>query len=115
MHHSFYKGWQPPQNAVNPMVTAKPRSIGTLIAWIAVVAVAYVLSARLGFSLEFSNVKQVTAVWPPACNRSRRLRSRWLAHLASVFIGAFVANYFLVPGTPLYTAGAVPSGTPSDL
>ncbi|HTX03834.1 MAG TPA: MASE1 domain-containing protein [Candidatus Acidoferrales bacterium] len=56
-----------------------------------IVAVAYVIFAKIGFSLAFS-VRQVTAVWPPSGIAVVALLLGGLSLWPGVMIGAFVAN-----------------------
>ena len=68
------------------------RSNGVRYAFaVLIVAVAYVIFAKIGFSLAFS-VRQVTAVWPPSGIAVVALLLGGLSLWPGVMIGAFVAN-----------------------
>jgi len=66
-----------------------------------IVAIAYVMFAKVGFSLAFS-VKQVTAVWPPSGIAVVALLLGGLSLWPGVTIGAFFAN--LMTHEPVQTA-----------
>ena len=79
---------------------------------LAVTAGAYVLCAKLGFSLAFG-VKQVTAVWPPTGIAVAALVLGGYRLWPGVFAGAFIANVFVANASqqePLYTAALIAAG-----
>jgi serine phosphatase RsbU (regulator of sigma subunit)/integral membrane sensor domain MASE1/anti-sigma regulatory factor (Ser/Thr protein kinase) len=82
-----------------------PRWIG----WTLVVASAYVLCAKLGFSLAFG-VRQVTAVWPPAGVAVAAVLLGGYRMWFGVWLGAFVSNAMLGNGEPLFTAAGIATG-----
>ena len=71
------------------------------------VAIAYVVAAKLGFTLAFTT-KQVTAVWPPTGIAVGALLIWGYRAWPGIWIGAFVSNAF--SGEPLWTAAAIATG-----
>lgn len=93
------------------LVKTKPKDVGALVAWSAAIAIAYVLTAKLGFSLAFT-VHQVSAVWPPTGIAVAAFVLGGSRVWPGIFIGAFIAN-LIAPGEPhepIYTAGAIAVG-----
>jgi PAS domain S-box-containing protein len=88
-------------------VAAPGTDVRRLIATSALIAVAYVLAARLGFQVAFV-AEQVTTVWAPTGIAVAALllwgRSLW----PSVWLGAFIAN--LGTRVPVWAAAAVATG-----
>jgi integral membrane sensor domain MASE1 len=74
---------------------------------ILMVAVAYVVFAKIGFSLAFS-VRQVTAVWPPSGIAVCALVLGGMALWPGVALGAFLAN--LMTHEPVLTAAGIAVG-----
>ena len=70
-------------------------------------AIAYILAAKIGFSLAFG-VQQVTAVWPPAGIAVAALVLGGYRMWPGVLLGAFVANS--MANEPVYTATAIAVG-----
>ncbi|HYL28207.1 MAG TPA: MASE1 domain-containing protein, partial [Candidatus Nitrosotalea sp.] len=68
------------------------------------VAIAYVLGAKLGFTLAFAT-KQVTAVWPPTGIALAALLLWGYRAWPGIWIGAFASN--AMTGEPLWTAAAI--------
>ena len=68
------------------------------------VAVAYVVFAKVGFSLAFAT-KQVTAVWPPTGVALAALILFGNRVWPGIFVGAFVSN--AISGEPLWTAALI--------
>ncbi|MGE3334021.1 MAG: MASE1 domain-containing protein [Rhodospirillaceae bacterium] len=60
-------------------------------AWCALISLAYVAAAQVGFSLAFAT-KQVTAVWPPTGIALAALLLRGPAVWPGIFVGALVSN-----------------------
>jgi integral membrane sensor domain MASE1/anti-sigma regulatory factor (Ser/Thr protein kinase) len=87
----------------------RPKAQNTVVyvAWILVVASAYVLSAKVGLSLAFS-VKQVTAVWPPTGIALAALLLGGYRLWPGVFLGALAANAFI--DEPIYTMVGIAAG-----
>ncbi len=79
----------------------------TSIVWSAVVALAYVAAAEVGFSLAFAT-KQVTAVWPPTGIALAALLLRGPKVWPGIFLGAFVSN--ALADEPLVTAALIAVG-----
>ncbi len=74
---------------------------------ILMVAIAYVVFAKIGFTLAFS-VQQVTAVWPPSGIAVAALIFGGTSLWPGVLIGAFVAN--LITHEPVLTALGISVG-----
>lgn len=72
-------------------------------AWVIVIAAAYVIFAKIGFSLAFG-VRQVTAVWPPSGLAVAALVLGGPGLWPGVALGAFVAN-LLTHEPPLCATG----------
>jgi PAS domain S-box-containing protein len=72
-----------------------------------VLAVAYVIAARLGFRLAFV-AEQITTVWAPTGIAQAALLLWGPALSPAIWLGAFVAN--AVTGAPLWTAAAIATG-----
>lgn len=79
-----------------------------LIAWIAITAIAYFVSARLGLWLAFEH-QNVSAVWPPTGVAIAALLLLGFRAWTGVLIGALAANYW-VTDVGLTTAGAIACG-----
>ncbi len=77
------------------------------VAWILVVAGAYVLFAKVGLSLAFT-VKQVTAVWPPTGIALAALLLGGYRLWPGVFLGALAANAYI--DEPIYTMVGIAVG-----
>lgn len=83
------------------------RGIVAYVVWVLVIAAAYVLFAKVGFSFAFS-VRQITAVWPPAGIALAAFVLGGKRLWPGVFLGAFIANAF--SNEPLYTAAGIAVG-----
>ncbi len=71
------------------------------------VAIAYVVAAKLGLALAFQT-KQVTALWPPTGIALAALLLWGYRVWPGIWAGAFVSNAFLAE--PLWTAAAIATG-----
>jgi len=71
------------------------------------VAVAYVVAAKLGFTLAFTT-KQVTAVWPPTGIALAALLLWGYRVWPGIWLGAFASN--LLTSEPVWTAAAIATG-----
>ena len=71
------------------------------------VAVAYVVGAKLGFTMAFAT-KQVTAVWPPTGIALAALLLWGYRAWPGIWIGAFASN--ALSAEPLWTAAAIATG-----
>jgi len=71
------------------------------------VAVAYVIAAKLGFTLAFAT-KQVTAVWPPTGIALAALLLLGYRVWPGIWLGAFVSN--ALSSEPIWTAAAIATG-----
>ncbi|MGB6984414.1 MAG: MASE1 domain-containing protein [Candidatus Aquilonibacter sp.] len=89
------------------MERSKAQNTVVYIAWILVVASAYVLFAKAGLSLAFT-VKQVTAVWPPTGIALAALLLGGYRLWPGVFLGALAANAFI--DEPIYTMVGIAAG-----
>lgn len=78
-------------------------AMGTL----AIVAMAYVLAAQLGFALAFGT-KQVSAIWPPTGIALAALLLRGWGAWPGIFLGAFASN--ALSQEALYTAAGIALG-----
>ncbi len=76
------------------MAQVKAQNAVVYVAWILVVASAYVLFAKIGLSLAFT-VKQVTAVWPPTGIAVAALLLGGYRLWPGIFLGALAANAYL--------------------
>lgn len=74
---------------------------------IALVAIAYIVFAEIGFSMAYAT-KQVTAVWPPTGIAVASLLVLGYRIWPGVFVGAFVSN--ALSHEPLITAAAIAVG-----
>ncbi len=83
------------------------RGLAAYVAWIVLIAGAYVVFARIGFSLAFG-VKQITAVWPPTGIALAALFLGGKRLWPGVFLGAFIAN--VTSSESAITAGAIATG-----
>ena len=72
-----------------------------------VVAIAYLVGAKLGFTMAFAT-KQVTAVWPPTGIALAALLIWGYRAWPGIWIGAFVSN--AISAEPLWTAALVATG-----
>ena len=86
---------------------ADVRGIAAYVAWLLLVAGAYVVFAYVGFSLAFG-VKQITAVWPPTGIAIAALVLGGYRMWPGVFLGAFIAN--ASSHEPLLTAALIGGG-----
>ncbi len=75
--------------------------------WLAIVAVAYIAAATIGFTLAFET-KQVTAIWPPTGIALAAFLLRGTRIWPGVFVGAFVSN--VLSDAPIYTAAGIAVG-----
>jgi two-component system sensor histidine kinase/response regulator len=75
--------------------------------WVAVIAIAYFLSARAGFAMAFAT-KQVTAIWPPTGIALGAFLLRGSRMWPGVFLGALIVN--AVSHEPIYTAVGIAVG-----
>lgn len=75
--------------------------------WTVAVALAYVIFAKIGFSLAFA-VKQVTAVWPPTGIAIAALVLGGYRMWPGIWLGAFVSN--ALTAEPVYTAAGIALG-----
>lgn len=75
--------------------------------WLAIVCIAYVAAAQLGFQLAFAT-KQVTAVWPPTGIALAAFLLRGRSMWPGVFLGAFISN--AMSHEPLTTAAGIAVG-----
>ncbi len=89
------------------MAQVKAQNAVVYIAWILVVASAYVLFAKIGLSLAFS-VKQVTAVWPPTGIALAALVLGGYRLWPGVFLGALAANAWI--DEPIFTMVGIAAG-----
>src|SRR5580704_14326000 len=71
------------------------------------VAIAYVVAAKLGFTLAFTT-KQVTAVWPPTGIALAALLLWGYRVWPGIWVGAFVSN--ALSSEPVWTAAAIATG-----
>jgi integral membrane sensor domain MASE1/anti-sigma regulatory factor (Ser/Thr protein kinase) len=71
------------------------------------VAVAYIVAAKLGFALAFTT-KQVTAVWPPTGIALAAILLWGYRVWPGIWVGAFVSNAF--SSEPIWTAAAIATG-----
>ena len=83
------------------------RGLAAYVAWIVLIAGAYVLFAHIGFSLAFS-VKQITAVWPPTGIAVAALLLGGKRLWPGVLLGAFLAN--VTGNESAMTAAAIATG-----
>lgn len=74
---------------------------------VAVLAIAYVASAEVGFSMAFAT-KQVTAIWPPTGIALAALLLRGNAIWPGIWLGAFISN--AISSEPLITAAMIAGG-----
>lgn len=72
-----------------------------------VVAIAYLVGAKLGFTMAFAT-KQVTAVWPPTGIALAALLIWGYRAWPGIWIGAFASN--AIEAEPLWTAALVATG-----
>ncbi|MDQ6780642.1 MAG: MASE1 domain-containing protein [Candidatus Eremiobacteraeota bacterium] len=77
------------------------------VLWIFGVAVAYMIFAKVGFSLAFG-IKQVTAVWPPTGIAIAVLLLGGYRMWPGIWLGAFVSN--ALTAEPLFTAAGIAVG-----
>jgi integral membrane sensor domain MASE1/anti-sigma regulatory factor (Ser/Thr protein kinase) len=89
------------------MAQSKPQNAVVYVAWILVVASAYVLFAKIGLSLAFT-FKQVTAVWPPTGIALAALLLGGYRLWPGVFLGALAANAYI--DEPIYTIVGIAAG-----
>ncbi|HTZ54150.1 MAG TPA: MASE1 domain-containing protein [Candidatus Acidoferrum sp.] len=89
------------------MAQSKAQHAVVYVAWILVVASAYVLFAKIGLSLAFT-LKQVTAVWPPTGIAIAALLLGGYRLWPGVLLGAFAANAYL--DEPIYTMLGIAAG-----
>jgi signal transduction histidine kinase len=96
---------------VNAMPGIAPASSRIADRWpwvgMMVVALGYVLAAKVGFSLAFAT-RQVTAIWPPTGIALAALLLVGRRVWPGVFLGAFIAN--LLQGTPPMAAIGIAIG-----
>ena len=71
------------------------------------VALAYVIGAKAGFTLAFTT-KQVTAVWPPTGIALAALLLWGYRVWPAIWVGAFAVNW--VSAEPIWTAAAIATG-----
>jgi integral membrane sensor domain MASE1 len=71
------------------------------------VAIAYLLGAKLGFTMAFAT-KQVTAVWPPTGIALAALLLWGYRAWPGIWIGAFASN--AISAEPIWTAAAIATG-----
>lgn len=71
------------------------------------VAIAYVVAAKLGFTLAFTT-KQVTAVWPPTGIALGALLLWGYRAWPGIWVGAFASN--AITAEPLWTAAMIATG-----
>ena len=80
---------------------------GSRILILLLVALVYVLGAKVGFTLAFTT-KQVTAVWPPTGIALAALLLWGYRVWPAIWVGAFAINS--VSSEPLWTAAAIATG-----
>lgn len=103
LHASFSVTDTPSQSQKASIVeTARGKILIPLL-----VAVAYVLAAKLGFTLAFAT-KQVTAVWPPTGIALAALLLWGYRVWPGIWVGAFASN--AMSAEPIWTALAIASG-----
>jgi integral membrane sensor domain MASE1/anti-sigma regulatory factor (Ser/Thr protein kinase) len=83
------------------------KAVGGKVLLPILVAVAYVIAAKLGFTLAFTT-KQVTAVWPPTGIALAALLLWGYRVWPGIWIGAFASN--ALSSEPLWTAAAIATG-----
>ena len=83
------------------------KSPGGRILILLVIALAYVLAAKAGFTLAFTT-KQVTAVWPPTGIALAALLLWGYRVWPAIWVGAFAINS--VSSEPFWTAAAIATG-----
>ena len=83
------------------------RGVAAYVAWVLLVAGAYVFFANVGFSLAFG-VKQITAVWPPTGIALAAFILGGYRMWPGVLLGAFAAN--ATSHEPLLTAALIGCG-----
>jgi integral membrane sensor domain MASE1/anti-sigma regulatory factor (Ser/Thr protein kinase) len=102
------RGLRPNRNERQPaMAQSKAQNAVVYVAWILVVASAYVLFAKIGLSLAFT-FKQVTAVWPPTGIALAALVLGGYRLWPGVLLGALAANAYI--DEPLYTIVGIAAG-----
>jgi integral membrane sensor domain MASE1 len=87
--------------------SSKLRTVGAAILAPLVVAVAYIVAARFGFTFA-SATKQVTAIWPPTGIAVAALLLYGYRVWPGIWMGAFISNVF--SAEPVFTAGAIATG-----
>lgn len=97
---------------MSPAVSAVPkaRTLGVdmpLVLWMLVIAAAYVVFAKLGFSLAFAT-QQITAVWPPTGIAVAALLLFGRRIWPGIWLGAFISN--AITHEPVLTAAGVAVG-----
>ena len=98
----------PAKDSVRPRLSIlRSSGVRQLLAML-LVAAAYLIAARLGLSLAFTN-KSVSPVWPPTGIALAGLLLLGYRASPGVFLGAFLANYFLTP-VSLLTATGIAGG-----
>lgn len=75
--------------------------------WMAITAIAYIVSAEVGFALAFAT-KQVTANWPPAGIALAAFLLLGNRAWPAIFLGAFISN--AISHEPIYTAVGIATG-----
>jgi integral membrane sensor domain MASE1/anti-sigma regulatory factor (Ser/Thr protein kinase) len=89
------------------MAQSKARNAAVYVAWILVVAIAYVLFAKIGLLLA-STQRQVTPLWPPTGIAIAALVLGGSRLWPGVFLGALAANAYI--DEPLYTMVGIAIG-----
>jgi integral membrane sensor domain MASE1 len=83
------------------------KTVGGRILIPLLVALAYVVAAKLGFTLAFAT-KQVTAVWPPTGIALAALLLWGYRVWPGIWVGAFASN--ALSSEPIWTAAAIATG-----
>ena len=100
-------------DALNARATADSRAafasktVGGRLLVLLLVALAYLVAAKLGFTLAFAT-KQVTAVWPPTGIALAALLLGGYRVWPGIWLGAFASN--ALTSEPIWTAAAVATG-----
>ena len=87
-----------------------PASWRQYLLMLSVVAIVYVLAARLGTSLSFTPA-QITTVWPPSGISMAILLKYGYRFWPGVFIGAVASYVLFSPTQPLYAGFLIATGT----